>query len=418
MQINISDFASTCVCNKVHKIEVEVIYIEKGAIHHIKEFLEKKNIQKVALICDSNTYDAAGAYIIESFEKRDPIIRLEAEGLHADEKSVQKVLDGLKDDVEALLAVGSGTIHDTTRYVAHKLQIPFISVPTAASVDGFVSTVSAMTWEGFKVTYPGVSPIAVFADTDIFSKAPYRLTAAGVGDLLGKYTALLDWKIAHLVTGEYLCEKIVQIEEDAIGRVIRSLDGLLEGEEKAYESLMYALLLSGLAMQMVGNSRPASGSEHHMSHLWEMHVINDEVDALHGEKVGVASGIVCDIYKKILSIESVEDYVIDYKGLPEEQLEATFQQLYHSIKEENKVDLLAGIQKERLISCFNEIKELIRVLPTGDEMRVLLKKVGGKVELEDIGLLPSVLEESIEYSPYVRARLTWMRLLKLINGGS
>ena len=91
-----------------------------------------------------------------------------------------------------MIAVGSGTIHDITRYHAYERKIPFFSVPTAASVDGYVSTVAAMTWHGFKKSFTAVSPVVVIADTDIFSKAPMRLTASGVADLLGKYTALAD----------------------------------------------------------------------------------------------------------------------------------------------------------------------------------------------------------------------------------
>ena len=164
-----------------------------------------------------------------------------------------------------------------------------MSVPTAASVDGFVSNVAAMTWKGLKKTVPAVPPVAVFADTRIFADAPARLTASGVSDLLGKYICLADWKIAHLLTGEYICDRIVELEEKALRTVVSSLREIAQGEGNGCEELMYALILSGLAMQMVGNSRPASCAEHHLSHLWEMEVINEKLDALHGEKVSVGN---------------------------------------------------------------------------------------------------------------------------------
>ena len=100
----------------------------------------------------------------------------------------------------------------SSRYLAYQYKIPFISVPTAASVDGFVSNVAAMTWKGLKKTVPAVAPLAVFADTDIFAHAPRRLTASGVSDLLGKYICLADWKIASLLTGEYICSEIIEME--------------------------------------------------------------------------------------------------------------------------------------------------------------------------------------------------------------
>ena len=158
-------------------------------------------------------------------------------------------------NIDFMIAVGSGTIHDITRYHAYEKKIPFLSVPTAASVDGFVSTVAAMTWHGFKKSFTAVAPCFVLADSEIFSKAPLRLTASGVGDLLGKYTALCDWKIAHIITGEYICDKVVDMEYEVLKDLCANLDGIGSQNIEAYENLMYGLLLSGIAMQMIGNSK-------------------------------------------------------------------------------------------------------------------------------------------------------------------
>lgn len=94
-------------------------------------------------------------------------------------------------------------------------------------------------------------------------KAPYRLTASGISDLLGKYTAIADWRISHLVTKEYICERVCDLESQALETVCNNIEAIRQGSKEGYEQLMYGLILSGLAMQMVGNSRPASGSEHH-----------------------------------------------------------------------------------------------------------------------------------------------------------
>ena len=118
--------------------------------------------------------------------------------------------------VDVLVAIGGGTIHDLTRYAATEYDIPFVSIPTAASVDGYAANVAALTWDGLKRTVAGVSPRWILADTDIFSAAPSRLTASGVSDFLGKYISILDWKIAHLVTGEYICEEVCDLLEKAL----------------------------------------------------------------------------------------------------------------------------------------------------------------------------------------------------------
>ena len=317
-----------------------------------------------------------------------------------------------------MIAVGSGTIHDITRYHAYEMKIPFFSVPTAASVDGFVSTVAAMTWHGFKKSFTAVSPIVVIADTDIFKKAPLRLTASGVSDLLGKYTALADWKITHLLTGEYICDEICNMEYEALDRLRDSLDGLTTGDTKAYVDLMYGLLLSGLAMQMTGNSRPASGAEHHMSHLWEMEVINDYIDFYHGEKVGVGLVLASKIYHAAAKKMRTSDFKVkDAMPVEEELIKEKFSKpgMFDTIMEENTPNLLEEIDSKKLIECKNEIAEIIDQIPTAEELIAMIDKVEGVKSLEDLGFDQSYQAQTANLSPYVRARITFMRLLKFYD---
>jgi glycerol-1-phosphate dehydrogenase [NAD(P)+] len=433
MKIKLEDFKAPCSCNRTHPIEVEEVHIGAGVVEQIAPFLfqkryQKKGLNRILIICDTNTLSSAQKVreVIEAFKQQNvvslkekgndqciQVCELLAKDLYADEKGlcqIEKYIGSkVKEDPEILVAVGAGTIHDLTRYIAKEHKVPFISVPTAASVDGFVSTVCAMTFKGFKVTTPGVAPIAVFADTHIFSKAPKRLTASGVGDLLGKYTALADWKISHLLTGEYLCEQVVNLEEEALCSVVKAIPRLAKGEKEAYESLMYGLLLSGLAMQMVGNSRPASGAEHHLSHLWEMHVINEELDALHGEKVGVGLVLVCEKYKEVLN-KLEESSLLPYSGFPHFKLKEVFKNLYDEIEKENRVDCLSEISNECFKTHAGQIKQILRELPERQEIEKLLTMVDGKITLEDIELHKEMREESLFLSPYVRNRLTLMRV--------
>lgn len=107
-----------------------------------------------------------------------------------------------------------------------------------------------MTWNGLKKTVQSVPPVAVYADSNIFAEAPKRLTSSGVSDLLGKYICLLDWKIAHMLTDEYICDEIIKLEEKAMRTVRSCLADISEGDKESCEKLMYALILSGLATQM------------------------------------------------------------------------------------------------------------------------------------------------------------------------
>ena len=220
MKIDVNQFLKPCSCGRKHEIVVDDIIIDSGAINQLPEILKRPayaDKKSLVMICDENTYEAAGKQV-EALVPGLKKIVLDPDNLHANEHGVEAAKKGLDEigDVDMMIAVGSGTVHDITRFHAYEMKIPFFSVPTAASVDGFVSTVAAMTWHGFKKSFTAVSPVVVIADTDIFKKAPLRLTASGVSDLLGKYTALADWKITHLLTGEYICKEICDIDRKSV----------------------------------------------------------------------------------------------------------------------------------------------------------------------------------------------------------
>lgn len=419
MKVKISEFAGECSCGRNHELVVKDVFLEKGAIEKLPEILNMDAYSKYknfVMVCDDNTYLAAGKEV-EKYIPNMRNIQLNPEGLHANEIGVAKVkkeLDPMK-NIDCLVAVGSGSIHDLTRYCAYERKIPFISIPTAASVDGYVSTVAAMSWYGFKKSMIAVSPILVVADSEVIADAPMRLTASGVGDLLGKYTALADWKITNILNGEYICERICDMEYDALDKLKESLDGLTRGEIGAYEELMYGLLLSGLAMQMTGHSRPASGAEHHMAHFWEMAVINDELDAYHGEKVGVGLILASDMYHSAANLMKEKKFKLKEKVEVETELiEKSFtnKELCESIKKTNDPNLLDTIDPKVLEEKNDEIIQIIEGIPTGDEIREMLQKVQGVSSLEDIKLDSSMKGKSARIAPYIRDRVTFLRILK------
>ena len=422
MKIDVNEFLKPCSSGRKHEIVVDDIIIESGAISQLPDILKRPayaDKKSLVMICDENTYEAAGKQVEELIPGLKKIV-LNPENLHANEHGVEAAKKGLDEvgGADLMIAVGSGTIHDITRYHAYEMKIPFFSVPTAASVDGFVSTVAAMTWHGFKKSFTAVSPVVVVADTDIFKKAPLRLTASGVSDLLGKYTALADWKITHLLTGEYICDEICSMEYEALDRLKESLDGLTTGDADAYENLMYGLLLSGLAMQMTGNSRPASGAEHHMSHLWEMEVINDYIDFYHGEKVGVGLVLASKIYHKAAEKMETGDFKVkDAMPVEEELIRKNFSKpgMFEIIMEENTPNLLDEVDPAKLVEKNEEIISIIREIPTAEELVEMIEKVKGVKSLEDLGFDESYQAKTANLSPYVRARITFMRLLKFYD---
>jgi glycerol-1-phosphate dehydrogenase [NAD(P)+] len=137
-------------------------------------------------------------------------------------------------------------------------------------MDGYASGVAAMQFAGVKQTFPARVPLAIFADPSVIAAAPAELTRSGLGDLLGKATARGDWLASHLLYGEPHCEAIDARVREPLLRTLGLVDGVLAGEASAIESLLEGLLESGVAMAMAGSSRPASGCEHHASHLWDL----------------------------------------------------------------------------------------------------------------------------------------------------
>lgn len=410
MIIDSEKYNKLCECGKEHSMTTKLCVIEEGCIGKIDTYLKKYGLCGVsAAIYDENTYDAQGMIRpCADFE-----IVLPYENLHADNRGVALLKSKLPEKCDYLIAVGSGTICDLTRYCAYEMGIPFVSCPTAASVDGFCSSVAAMTWNGFKKTLTAAAPEIVIADLNIIANAPAFLTKSGFGDMIGKFIALADWKIANLLTGEYFCPFIYNMTVDAAKAVIDCAEGIKKGEKSAFEKLIYGLLMSGLAMQLLGNSRCASGAEHHISHLIEMQPqgLGVASSALHGEKVGVGTLLAAEEYHKLKNIKKWNDYTT----ANEEDIEKIFgERLKDSIIEENKNDACRGIKATQIEGKWAGICEIIDEIPLPQSLLKVYKVLDVKATLYDIGVGEEVKEKLLKYSPLVRNRLTLMRLRRAI----
>ena len=415
MIVDSSVYSGLCSCGREHKMVTRAAVIESGCMKKLDKYLAEYGISgRLCALYGENSYAAtADRHPTVSQE-----IILRSEGLHANEISTAEVLEKLDKDIEVILAIGSGTIHDIARFCAYEKGIRFVSVPTAASVDGFCSTVAAMTWYGYKKTMTAVAPEIVVADTDVVKNAPVELVRSGIGDIMAKYTALAEWRIANLLTGEYLCPVIYELMNKAANTAMDSVDGILKGEDSAFENVTYALVMSGIAMQMMGNSRPASGAEHHISHMIEMEPEKFEVKfpALHGEKTGVGTVIASEEYYRLRETEDIAPCVKDYAPVSDEKLADFFgERLADAVIGENKNDSLAAVSGERLAECWSEIREIISGIPTAKELYGILEKLDAKRSLESIGVSESSREVLLEYSPLVRNRLTLMRIRRMIN---
>ncbi len=377
---------------KISNFSIPEIRVEKNAILHIRELIKRKQWKNIVVVYDQNTYLAAGEklikFLMNDFEEVIGININENEHgqVIANEESLVQVFIKTPNDADVLIAVGSGTIHDIVRFAGHKMNIPFISVPTAASVDGFTSKGAPLILRGVKQTIQTAAPIAVFADIDVIKAAPREMAAAGFGDILGKYTSLLDWEISKLVGNEPFHEGAASLTRKALETCVEYVEEISNADEKGITILMNALIESGLVMQILDYSRPASGAEHHLSHYWEMYLLKtNQKQLLHGAKVGVATTMIVELYKK------------------------NWKKLLHSERIKNTV-------YGNVIEQYGDyIFSVIEKLPTPDELKKLLEKVGGPTTVEELGIPQEIVIESLNEAHHLRDRCTGLLLLNQIK---
>ena len=242
---------------------------------------------------DPNTREAVGSLVAAALRRagvaaREFVFPARA-GLLAGDQEVAAVRASVHDDLR-LVAVGSGVITDIVRYTAHLTERDFVSVPTAASMDGYASSVAAMQIDGVKVTLQARAPSGIFADPRVAAAAPAELTRSGIGDLLAKATARVDWLAAHLLYGERFDADVAALVLEPLTFAASNASRVVDGEAEAIGALLSGLVQSGIAMAIFGNSRPASGSEHHASHFWDLLAAHRRrAHASHGLQVGYAT---------------------------------------------------------------------------------------------------------------------------------
>ena len=258
-----------CDCGKHHSCDIKYVYVEKNAIDRLSVIC--KDFEKILLVADENTFAAAGEKTVKALSQKslEKVIFKGEKILVPNEEAIERVTAELH-SAELIVGIGSGVIQDLCKYVSNVSGVPYIIVATAPSMDGYASTGAAMITGGMKVTYSAGVPFAIVADTQVLCNAPLQMLKAGYGDIIGKYSALNDWRLSHCVTGEYFCQYIYDITYKMIERTLDTKEGLFKRDEESIKALTEALMIVGIMMSFAGTSRPASGSEHHLSHFLKL----------------------------------------------------------------------------------------------------------------------------------------------------
>jgi len=409
---------------------IPFICVGSGVIDRVADHVVSEGYRNILVVCDPNTKRVAGERVIgllknagltvtECFFADDEPI--------PDERSIGILTAAYSSDTDLIMAVGSGTINDICTFVGARVGCPSVVVGTAPSMDGYASLGSAMLIDGLKVTPPTQCPVAIFCDIDILVDAPMLLTAAGLGDMLGKFTALADWRLANLLVGEPMPEDIRQIIVSALDKIVKGAPYLPDRDKAVIQSVTEGLILSGIAMSLYGDSRPASGTEHHLAHFWEMRMLAEgKIPALHGIKVGLATVVGLVMWKELADQYSEADGFLkndDRSGLPvcsegcsagcsdADKYVSEIRRLYGPSAEGILQTVNPNLSLEHLNAHFREIIDIAKSVPSPEEIGAMLAAVGAPVRPAQIELDADTLRDSIIYGRDRKKIYTILQLL-------
>ncbi|MFH1006399.1 MAG: sn-glycerol-1-phosphate dehydrogenase [Candidatus Latescibacterota bacterium] len=408
-------------CGTEHAIPTEVVVIEEGALERIPEVLRRIQVAgKGLLVADRTTHQAAGvavARVLQAGHVAMDSLLLE-EPAKADERALEIVARNLGPDHRFLVAVGSGTINDVVKRTGFEKNLPYLVCPTAPSMNGYTSSISAMTIRGLKQTLPASPPKAVVADVGVLACAPRAMIRAGFADLLSKSVSLADWKLAHLIRGVPYCPMPSEMVASIAKQCFAQADGIGRGERGAVRELMEGLILSGFSMVVAGSSSPASGGEHLISHYWDMAAEEaGRSHPLHGAQVGIATLVAAKLYEKLSGWTpdriDVETLVAAHESwdVVDARLRREHRGNYPCVREEAKSQYLPG---EALRAELEKIKrewgniwsELSGILRPFEEIKTLLETVGAPTQAAELGLDHRALRTAFLGAKDIRARFT------------
>lgn len=415
-----------CSCGKRHQFHTQIC-TGSGAIQQIPGILKQYNTKNVFILSDVNTYNAAGKQVCEILENSAiPFsgYSFPHSPVEPDEYSVGAAIMHFDFHCDFIIGIGSGVINDIGKILSCHSGKPYMIVATAPSMDGYASATSSMTRGGLKISLPTKSADIIIGDTDILKQAPLHMMKSGLGDMLAKYVSICEWRISHLITGEYYCEEVAALIRTALQRCIDHAQGLLLRDEAAVNAVFEGLVIGGVAMNYAGLSRPASGVEHYISHVLDMRGVEfgTPVD-LHGIQCAVGTLLAVQLYEKMASLvpcrERATAYVSQFDLADwNKKLKALLGKGADSMialeAKEKKYDKDAHQARLSVIlDNWEQIQQIIKQeLPSANDLEALLDSIEAPKSLEEIGIdrsmFPIIFAATKDIrDKYVLSRLAW-----------
>ena len=271
------------------------VIVGKGTLNRVPEVTKRLGLKgKALVIAGSISYDLAGKTVCGLLEQADlkvDVLQIEAMNIK-DLTTIEKRIEATHPQI--LFGVGGGTIIDAAKISSCTQNIPFISIPTTVSHDGIASPLASIKGQDKPYSILAQAPLAIIADTEVIRKAPWRFAVSGCGDIISKFTAVKDWKLAHIENNEYYGGYAASLALMSAKLVTEDADLIVYRQDEGLRVLLEALISCGVAMSIAGSSRPCSGSEHLFSHALDMVKPNC---AMHGERCGVGAILIAYLYR-------------------------------------------------------------------------------------------------------------------------
>lgn len=425
-KLTISGLACDCPCE--HNAPTQDIYVGNGILENLPRYIRKRALgTHCVLVADNNTWEIAGkraAALLraDGFTVMECVIRREGV-MDPDETAVGEVLLSLQPDTEFLVSVGSGSITDIVRVNAKRANLPMVCIGTAPSMDGYTSVVCPLLLRGVKIHRAGNCPDIILCDIDILKTAPLAMVASGVGDVLGKYIAKADWIVGNIVNDEPYCPTCGQIVTDAVNQLVENAEEIRSKSDKGIRVLIEALLLAGMTIMIIGNTRAVASVEHNIAHYWDMvQLSHHKKPPQHGDSVGVATLLVWPIFTRFareglpaLDLEAIRAKRISREARAQWMLYAYGEEAGNAIMQDNEGDFLSWEEQKRRIertqARFGEIRACIEALPPFERVRAALQTLGAPLTPQDCGIDRELLNLSMRCAKDYRTRYTLFKTL-------
>lgn len=399
-----------CGCGYKHNTPEMDIYIKRGIADACPGLIAQSGLgRNVLIVADGNTYDIA-AKDIETRLKGDGyscrVCVLPGSKIEPTPENADYLLSAAGGS-DFLLGVGSGVITDLTRRASCLASLPFAMFGTAASMDAYTSVTSSMLQNGTKVSVNGHAAKLLMFDPAVLAGAPMLMQAAGVGDMFAKYNVLADWKLGEAVAGEIFCPLCEKLLTAALEKCSSNIDGITARTEAGMEALIESLLLGGLTMLIVGNTRPCSSVEHSMAHYWEMcHIAYGTSAPSHGLSAGIAliyTLLFHDILRNV-DVTNIDKQKIKEKRMSKAQKEAFMREYFppnvgEEVMKVNEYWYLEWPGHEqridRLAAYHEQYKSISKSLPDYKYIIRCLKAFGAPASATQAGISFDMLEKTL-----------------------